>query len=316
MKKGIGIIGCGTVARSFYVPMLKTYQPDRQTYFHDSDPQAAREMAAAAGGMAVSLKLLISECEWICITAPPHAHNRLLQECALPGKKVICEKPFLLSLNEFDSLAWQVKENHAEVYAAHVRRMLPAVNLAKDFIQLDLLGNLLRIEAWEGGRMGYLSRSGYLHSHPMGGVIADTGSHVLDSILYIMKWDDLPKIRTSDIMVSAAVPEPVHEAELSFNANNIPIKIRLSRREPLANKMTFHFEMAILDVPVDLQDCIRISRPDGTFEVIHAAEKISTWDEAFSRQFYQLFEEGGEKLRMPHFRNLTAILDALMKNRI
>lgn len=113
MTYTVSIVGAGIGAQH-----LAGYSalPDRFRVKNlcDLDAERARGVVAGHPGVAVETDLakVLSdpEIDIVDICLPPHLHFRVCTEALDAGKKVICEKPLVASLEEADSLAAKLEE--------------------------------------------------------------------------------------------------------------------------------------------------------------------------------------------------------------
>src|SRR2546425_811413 len=105
------------------------------------------------------------------------------------GAVLLVEKPFTPRLAEAEALVRLAAERGAQVLVAHMRRFYPSVQIARDFVLAGGLGSVRSVEAHEGSRWEWPASSEYyLHSR-YGGVVYDTGSHLIDTILFVLGVD-------------------------------------------------------------------------------------------------------------------------------
>jgi predicted dehydrogenase len=99
---GVGVIGCGQLAREVHVPILGRMRGAEVVGFADPDPAARSEMALLAGsarGCAdVEELLALSGLDAVIITAPSGLHAELTTAALRAGKHVYVEKPLATSV--------------------------------------------------------------------------------------------------------------------------------------------------------------------------------------------------------------------------
>jgi predicted dehydrogenase len=197
----------------------------------------------------------------------------------------------------------------------HIRRFFPSIIQARQFQETGLLGKILKIDVFEGTRFDWESRSGYHFTSPFGGVITDTGSHSLDTLLYVIGLDE--KRAEFRLVDRTRIPEiePSHVFKASFKISgetlNAEASIYLSRRTFLANKMNIYCENGILEVPLDMKNAVRISNHSGK-TILHEQYPLQDIDAVFHRQFQHILSEGGELLKVSRFLNTTKLLETLL----
>jgi|SRR6185437_4932677 len=314
--KSVGLIGCGSIANISYASILNTRFKVAAKYFYDVNGEAANKMSRILSGKSVPLDELIQKSDFIIIAAPPEVHYDLLVKSIRPGKIIICEKPFVLAGNQIKEIIDLARAAKAHVFAAHVKRFFPAPNLAKKFLETGLLGPVVKIDLFEGARFSWQSQSGYHYKSPFGGVLPDTGSHSIDSLMYILGLD----IKPADFKVLNCnrIPEkePSHVFEADFNIQshdiNAAASIHLSRRRFLANKMNIYCKEGIMEVPTDIKNTVKISTGKGMI-ILREGHPVRTIDDALIRQFDHILAEGGLLLEASRFLNTTNLLEKLLK---
>lgn len=310
----VGIIGCGSVAMNNYSWLFRRHFTSDRIFCSDINVTQANEFAKKTGGRFLPLTDLIAASDIIVIASPPDSHFELLCSSISREKKILCEKPFLLSLSE----ALHVKDTattlDARVYVGHVRRFFPAIGMARNFMEMGVAGQVLKAELFEGSRFGYASTSGYIEKSPLGGVVTDTGSHTLDTLFHVLGWDK-ENIEIDIATVERNKPEPSHVFRASFSVRfsggNTEVFLSLSRRSQLANKINIYCENGILEIPVTLNNAVKYSTKKGSF-VLREANPVDSVLGACDRQFSHIMYEDGQLVTSERFMNLTNLLEQLL----
>ncbi|HSG46624.1 MAG TPA: Gfo/Idh/MocA family oxidoreductase [Longimicrobiales bacterium] len=109
----IGIVGCGVVARTVHVPLLRTRTDIQVRALVDPDPVARAEAARSFPGAAVydDVESAVegAELDAVVITAPTAVHAPITIACLNRGWDVYVEKPLASTLREANEVlrAWQ-----------------------------------------------------------------------------------------------------------------------------------------------------------------------------------------------------------------
>lgn len=310
----IGIIGCGAVTQQFYVKVLPKIKDIKVTSVYDLDIKASKKVARLFEADPVSLDNLINNSDYIIIATPPATHYELIHKTLLPGKTVVCEKPFLVKLVDANDIYKQLGNNKAKLYVAHFRRMYPSVEMAKNILGTGILGKISKIDMYEGSRFNWGATSGYFFQNTFGGVLLDTGSHLLDMAMYISGLD-LKPIKCKIVSVSRNKKEPSHEIKSNFilsgGGGKITMNLHLSRFQLLANQIQIIAENGSIIIPSYLSDCIKILRGNiGT--VIYTPHKYIDNQEAFYHQYINIFNQTNDQIfEGIRFKNLTHILESI-----
>lgn len=311
MGKTVGIVGAGSIVAMFYIRILKSLG-FTSILLYDIDTTRAQQLAQQHQVQQVDWATL-QQANTIIVATPPHTHFYLLQQLITTGKHIICEKPFVYLREHAEALVKQAQQNKAKLYVAHIRRFFPGITLAKQYIGNNPTGKLLKATLCEGGRFSYKTHSGYVFQNPYGGVLLDTGSHVLDSFLYVTGLTKTP-INCTVQQALKDKAEPAHEVAYTFHINEIPVSLKLSRLEPLANKITLYYEFGIIEVPLGIKPNISITNPNGHFVVSAAHSCISYMSEAFKQELdCILVKQEADFLEANDFINLSMILETLYK---
>ncbi|WP_259067296.1 Gfo/Idh/MocA family protein [Mucilaginibacter sp. X4EP1] len=314
MSKSLGIIGCGAVTQNQYLKALGMYHDIAVKYVFDINQELAHVMAAQFGANVVTKEELLSNSDIVVIATPPSTHFQLINEALKKGNKVICEKPFVGSVADCKELIKVAAAREAELYVAHFRRTFPSVQLAQSIIKSKILGNVLGIEVYEGGRFSWQTQSGYVYKDPYGGVLFDTGSHTIDMALFMANIDT-GEFEPEVISITKDKSEPSHEiaAELKLksSAYDINLKVKLSRKLLLSNKVKIICENGYMDIPAGMANYVRIgSKLSST--VVYSDTKYDDLMDCFAIQFNDMFYDKPESIfSAGRFLNLTKILEVI-----
>jgi predicted dehydrogenase len=313
MSETVGIIGAGTIADAYYIPTLKLLGFSA-LYITDSNQQTASAVAHKHSITSVTIDALIQVCSTIIIATPPHTHFELLIRCIqAKGKTILCEKPFLFSKSEAEEVVRLSNKCSATVLVAHLRRCFTAIEHAQQLIPNLSLGRLQKATLWEGGRFSYKPKSDYTTENKYGGVLLDTGSHVIDCFLFVTGLSNAQL--TCDVLsVQKDKAEPSHEVSYQFLLNDIRVSLKLSRYKALANKMVLYFENGIVEIPLGLKPNIVVT-VQGIRKTYSSQDAcLNYMSEAFKRELHLMFVQKDQTLfNAQSFVQLSGILETLYK---
>jgi len=256
------ILGCGAVIQRYHVPVIQRLKREASITVRgcfDLNIHNARKVARLVGALEYGLPSDIGRFDNVdaaIIATPPDSHATLARAYLSAGKHVFIEKPFTVRSAEARDLVGMSKRNNVHVLVNHFRRFYPSVRLARKFVKYGGLGRIHRIEASEGTRWNWPVTSEYVVRSPYGGVVYDTGAHLIDMVLFILSLDDLPHHTRYHIqrIVKKPSDEPSHECFATVQVfdtiyGTIDIHISLSRIQPLAGIVKVHGEHGILLIP-------------------------------------------------------------------
>ncbi len=259
--KHYDIVGCGSVVRRYHAPILRSLIRRRAIRVHgcyDLSPAAAKEMGSLLGAVRTGTPEHLGDLsgvDAVLIATPPESHLAFIERYVSEGKAVLVEKPFVGTRAEAERVVQLARVRKTPVLVGHFRRYYPALSGARTFIAEGGLGRVHRVEASEGGRWSWPTFSRYVIESPLGGVIHDTGSHLMDMVLYALDADsgaDVP----FEIVNVAKIPEtePSHacRAEIRLgnaNVGTVDLTFAVSRLEPLAGAIKIYGERGTLIIP-------------------------------------------------------------------
>jgi len=276
------IVGCGAVVRTYHVPILRDLARRRLIAVHgcfDLDAAAAATVAATLGARrhGGADEPPSPEADAVLVATPPRSHAAVARRYLAAGKHVLVEKPLVESAEDARDLVRQAQEVGRRILVAHFRRFYPSLRTARRFLATGGLGRLRRVEATEGFRWDWPASSSYFLHDAHGGVLWDTGAHVVDMLLYALSLDEPGRELECQICELNKRPprEPSHEfrARLALRAPGVPeleARLRLSRGQALAGALKFYGDAGVLIVPTTLAPAATLLRGSERFELTGA----------------------------------------------
>ena len=141
----IGLIGCGGITRNH----LRAYRSAGLNVVALCDLDAARaqkrreEFYPAARVFTDSAELLkVAEIEVVDITTHPHQRPPIIVDALQAGKHVLSQKPFVLDLDEGESLVKVAKENQRYLAVNQNGRWAPHFRFIQSAVEEGVLGEL------------------------------------------------------------------------------------------------------------------------------------------------------------------------------
>jgi predicted dehydrogenase len=263
MTVSYDVVGCGSVVQRYHLPILRVLRDRKIVAFagcYDPDQGRARELAETLGaersgeapepaaGDGVDAAL---------IATPPSFHGELGLRYVEAGKAVLLEKPATRGAAELSALLDAARAHGARVAVNQHWRYHPALDTARRFLA-GRLGEVSSVSAAEGGRWAWPTASSYVTEDPFGGVIHDWGSHLLDSVLYMLGLDTVPpeSVSTSIVELSKQpAEEPSHECVarivLGSEGAEVDLTLSVSRLGPLPRGVYVRGDFGVLFVPPD-----------------------------------------------------------------
>ena len=246
-KLRVGIVGCGAVTARSHLPALSQLENIQLTALADPNVERAGELAQRFNvPNAVSqYHDLLNDVDALVLALPHHLHAIIGEDVLRSGKHVLMEKPLAMTLVECDRLVEISGQNGATLTVAQVRRFMTAYKMVKEWLTTGILGELKGFEVEEGGVYNWPVASNFFFHPKMagGGVLMDSGAHVLDALLWWL--GDLNVVNYSDDSAGGI------EADCSLGletVSGINGTVILSRIRQLKNKCVFYGSRANLEI--------------------------------------------------------------------
>jgi predicted dehydrogenase len=249
MSHNIALVGCGAIARAFYVPALVKLRAEFDHVWLVDPSDHALSIAASIlpGKQARQLSDLDDEIRWVIVATPNHLHFPVAQEALSRGADVLIEKPFVIWPKEGRWLAEAAAANDRVIAINQTRRFFPLTGVLRRQIRAGEFGALKSIVHQEGTKLTwpFESGAGFARGAQRTGVIMDFGVHVIDFYHYLVQpeWTLISAVHDG-----FCGPEGL--AEIELQANDAPVSIRLSRYHDQENVAHLVFERAELSFNV------------------------------------------------------------------
>jgi predicted dehydrogenase len=186
----IGLIGCGDVVESLHLPALAQIPDLKVKWVCDTAAPRAKQLARNWGIKSAFSNL--DDCpdvDAVLIATPVGTRESILARTFERGWHALCEKPFAQSADVHGAILDAAREKGVKLGAGFMRRYYWAVEQAHGILRSQHLGSLRRISA---GESAHLERTGVdLSSYRNnarasgGGVLMETGCHLIDECLFI-----------------------------------------------------------------------------------------------------------------------------------
>ncbi|MBI4433257.1 Gfo/Idh/MocA family oxidoreductase [Candidatus Uhrbacteria bacterium] len=291
----IAVIGCGTIVQSVHLPMLRGQADVEVAWLVDTNH--AHLQHAAAWCPAAQQASDLHEVTGVdaVIIATPHAlHDAQVRAALERGWHVFVEKPLTTDIEHAQELVALAAARGKNLCVNLNRRFFPQVAAWRSLLQDRTLGRVQSVAMIDGGRwVGGAEGAATFHSSAQlsgGGVLLDTGSHVLDLALYLLDFPFVTQLTYADDGTTGL------EAECRFvldvtatSGDHVDVRGYFSRIAPLGQRMEIRCERAV----------VRVDFPSGDLEVVgwggtafpltirldHAGDPISASFRASFREF-------------------------------
>ena len=257
----IAIIGCGAVSQRCHIPALESHPDSRLEWLVDPDAQRLRQLTKKSDKVktATDYHEVLGSADAAIVAAPHSLHASISIDLLRRGIHVLVEKPMATSASECEAMIEAAREGHAVLAVGLMRRFLHSAQFAKWALGNDVLGPIESFDFREGNVYNWPVQSDFFFRADTagGGVLADTGAHTLDQLLWWLgEVEDLEYYDDSYGGVEADC-----ELRLSMTSKAQGI-VELSRTRNLRNTAIIRGRHAELEVGLRTNEAVLRSR-DG-----------------------------------------------------
>lgn len=157
----------------------------------DLDPDLTRETADRLGVTAYPsiTAILDDDPDLIDLVVPPQAHANLIRACLKPGRTLICQKPFCLSLAEAEQITAEAEAAQTTLIIHENFRFQPWYREAKAFLDAGHMGQVysarFALRPGDGrGPEAYLARQPSFQQMPRF-LVQETAVHFIDTFRWL-----------------------------------------------------------------------------------------------------------------------------------
>jgi predicted dehydrogenase len=195
----LGIIGCGYVTAMSHLPALTLVDSVEVVALVDSRLGLAQGLAQQYGVPVATTNYeeLCGQVDAVIVALPHQLHAAVATAFLNQGVHVLVEKPMALSTKECQQMAAAAQAANVQLAVGHMRRFYDSNLLVKRLLETQFFGEVQRFEVEEAVLFERFKASPFTLLPPAGGVLFDTGTHVLDQLLWwfgefvqIEYWDD------------------------------------------------------------------------------------------------------------------------------
>jgi nucleoside-diphosphate-sugar epimerase/predicted dehydrogenase len=248
----IHVLGGGALVRDCYLPALRALGWCDRVHVYDPGPAPETIWRADFPGLdwqvsdfRTAFATLRPE-DWVFVALPNWLHAEACFGALERGAHVLCEKPLTLDLASAERLVERAAELGRTLAVGMVRRYAPAFRALRQALAQAWVGPIESIDVQDGGVFAWPAVSGAFFDPRCGGVLADMGVHYLDLLEALVGPLECLAYRDD----ARGGLEAAAELELR-SADGIPVRLRLSRLHPLANRLRVRARAGVFDMRKD-----------------------------------------------------------------
>lgn len=242
------LVGCGAVARQFYVPALRALQNAglvRVSAIVDPSVTARESIARSfpKTGQAASIEQTTAPAGTLAIIAsPPGFHSSHTISAFERGWHVLCEKPMASTVSEAEAMVTAAQRHQRLLAVGLYKRFFPSSQYIRSLCRDWGLGPLTHFTIEEGGPFRWPAGPSFFdRSQTRGGVLFDIGVHVFDLLSW---WLGEPaQVQYADDAMGGLETNAFVQLKYPGGAQG---RVHLSRDWATAQQYRFVFERGIV----------------------------------------------------------------------
>ena len=231
------VVGCGAISELFHLPVLGGHPGFQIAGLVDRNRSQVRKLASQYRVREtyadVSQIPMYRTYDCSLVATPPGVHAAIAIQLLERKIPVLVEKPFALSYAQASQVVEVAQRNQTILSAGYFRRLFPGCIALKNALQSGRYGQPIAFFAQEGCFFDWpsLTMGSMRKESAGGGVLIDTGSHLVDQVLSLFDFGQFEINRFSHDAWGANSIEAQAQIELTtaFQGRSVPGSIRLSR---------------------------------------------------------------------------------------
>jgi myo-inositol 2-dehydrogenase/D-chiro-inositol 1-dehydrogenase len=208
----VGVIGCGKVALTRHLPILKNLDGVVVTAVADVDgknlDRAKEKFQIAKSYQGHEELLQEADVDAVAICVPLQFHAEVALAAIAARKHILLEKPLAMSLDEADELIERAAHMDRKILVGYNKRWHRVVRKTKEIIQKGSLGEVRMIQVvFSTGHRNRYIPEWRLHRREGGGSLIENGSHFYD-LWYFLLQKEIQRISAMSRATDRVDDEP------------------------------------------------------------------------------------------------------------
>jgi predicted dehydrogenase len=277
----LGIVGCGAIAREAHLPVIAGEPTAEVTVLCDRDrgnaTLTARELGLDAA-ITTDLADLAGKVDAAIVAVPPRFHAPITIQLLEMGIDVLCEKPLANTVADGQRMADAARRTGRVLAVALMMRFFPHNRWLADLVEDGEIGAIREVIVEDGAPLDWpMASNGYFDRNATGGgVLFDSGVHLLDRVLWL--FGDLDEIAYEDDSFGGFESNARLSGVLHIGDRPVPARMEFSWSHRLRRSIRVVGERGTLEAFTSDPRTLTLHRPArrGPMEMqIRCAER---WD--------------------------------------
>ena len=244
-KLRVAVVGCGAVAGA-HLPILDESDRVETSVLVDKSIDRARELGKQFGVREAveDYREIVGRADVAILALPHHLHAQAAIDLLGEGLHVLVEKPMAMTTAECDAMIAASERADRRLAVGLLSRYLAVAPLVRRLLVSGALGNIRSFTIREGSEYDWPVASDFMFRRDMGGgVLMDTGAHVLDVLLLWL--GDAASVEYFDDAHGGADANCELRLKMQSGAEGT---VEMSRTRDLGNSWILRGELGTLEV--------------------------------------------------------------------
>lgn len=285
----LAIVGCGAVTNLVHLPVVTESEDAEVTLLIDKLPEQARNLAKKykVANTATDIHDILGKVDAAIVALPHDLHAPISIELMQNGIHVLVEKPMAMSSDECNAMIEAARKGNAVLTVGMARRFYASSQFVKKVLQSGLLGDVVEFDFREGFVYNWPVASDFMFRKDKGGgVLTDTGSHVLDLVLWWL--GDYEHVEYSDDAMGGVEANCELRLKMQNGADGF---VELSRTRELRNTYIIRGTEGRIEVEAKFNPLIRLTMNNRNFTFAGQIEKEDGTEVEANDVFCSQFED-------------------------
>jgi len=227
----IGIVGCGAIAREAHLPVLMEEREVEVAVLCDRDRGNATLAARESGVDAVittEVAALAGKVDAAIVAVPPRFHAPIAIQLMELGIDVLCEKPLAITVADGQTMDEAARRTGRVLAVALMMRFFPHNRWLADLVEDGEVGEVREVVVEDGAPLDWpMMSNGYFDRNATGGgVLFDSGVHLLDRVLWL--FGDLDQLAYEDDAFGGFESNARLSGPLRIGGRAVPTRLEFS----------------------------------------------------------------------------------------